>query len=308
MPVLSIIACCMLEDELVHVLSEDSELGQLILVENRECFGLQRKLKNRNCPPALSPLDRIPEFLNGEKDFLLPAILKPFCGFKCVEKIHSKLQIQHDMKVTVVANVLRLGLHKDIELLRSEVYRNIREMSSFSDGILIFYGTCGRSLINTEKDFEALECPLYFLKDDKGEIVEDCISTVLGGNDVYARTLANGTGTFYLTPMWASNWKKMRDETMSFTSDLDGNYLKRYDRVARINTGLACDTDFDDNIREFARFYNMNIVELKGRAIISEQSYQNAKNGVVERASLKIICRSNVSTFERWDTTDVPNG
>ncbi len=95
MPVLSIIACGMLEDELVHVLSEDSELGQLILVENRECFGLKRKLKNRNCSPALSPLDRIPEFLKSEKDLLLLAILKPFCGFKCVEKIHKKLQI-HD--------------------------------------------------------------------------------------------------------------------------------------------------------------------------------------------------------------------
>ena len=39
MPVLSIIACGMLEDELVHVLSKDSELQQLIVVENRESQG-----------------------------------------------------------------------------------------------------------------------------------------------------------------------------------------------------------------------------------------------------------------------------
>ncbi len=41
MPVLSIIACDMLEDELAYVLSKDSELEQLILVEKMECFGLR---------------------------------------------------------------------------------------------------------------------------------------------------------------------------------------------------------------------------------------------------------------------------
>ena len=39
MPVLSIIACGMLEDELVHVLSKDSEIEQLIIVENRNISG-----------------------------------------------------------------------------------------------------------------------------------------------------------------------------------------------------------------------------------------------------------------------------
>ena len=38
MPVLSIIACGMLEDELVHVLSKDSEIEQLIIVENRNMY------------------------------------------------------------------------------------------------------------------------------------------------------------------------------------------------------------------------------------------------------------------------------
>jgi hypothetical protein len=45
MAVLSIIACGMLEDELVHVLSKDSELKQLIVVEDRDNFGFRRKLK-----------------------------------------------------------------------------------------------------------------------------------------------------------------------------------------------------------------------------------------------------------------------
>ncbi len=70
MPVLSIIACDMLEDELAYVLSKDSDLEQMILVEKRECFGLQRKLKSLGCLPALIPLDRVPEILKGEKIIL----------------------------------------------------------------------------------------------------------------------------------------------------------------------------------------------------------------------------------------------
>ncbi len=87
MPVLSIIACDMLEDELAYVLSKDSELEQLILVEKMECFGLQRKLKSLGCFPALIPLDRVQEILRGEKNGSLPTILKPVFALRFIEKI-----------------------------------------------------------------------------------------------------------------------------------------------------------------------------------------------------------------------------
>ena len=147
-------------------------------------------------------------------------------------------------------------------------------MSRFSDRILIFYGTCGHSLGNIEKHFEGLGCQLNFLKDDKGEIVEDCISAALGGNDAYAKTMSKGAGTFYLTPMWASGWKEFPKEIIS---EHDRNYLKRYRRIAKINTGLPHGPDFDENVRDFARFFNLKIVELQGSKKIAEQSYMEAK-------------------------------
>lgn len=279
MPVLSIIACDMLEDELTYVLSKDSELEQLILVEKTECFGLQRKLKSLGCLPALVPLDRISEILKGEKNQSFPAILKPFCGFRFIEQIRRRLESSHKTKVTVVVNMLKMGLHIDIELLKTEVYRNIREMSSFSDRILIFYGTCGHSLVSIEKDFETLECPLYFLKDDKGEIVEDCVSVALGGNNAYARAMVDseGEGTFYLTPMWASGRMEIPKEKISELSEMGKKYIKRYGRVAKINTGLSYEPDFDENVRDFARSFNLKVVEIQGSKKIAEQSYQNAK-------------------------------
>ncbi|NJD76615.1 MAG: DUF1638 domain-containing protein [Candidatus Methanoperedens sp.] len=249
MSVLSIIACDMLEDELAYVLSKDSELEQLILVDKMECFGLQRKLKSLGCLPALIPLDRVQEILKNKT------------------------------KVTVVANMLKMGLHMDVKMLKSEVYSNIREMSCFSDRILIFYGTCGHSLVNIEKDFEDLACQLFFLKDDSGKIVEDCISVALGGNDAYARAMVSSEdeGTFYLTPMWASGRMEIPKEMISELSELGKMYLKRYGRVAKINTGLSYEPDFDENVRDFARSFNLKIVEIEGSKKIAEQSYRDAK-------------------------------
>lgn len=277
MPVLSIIACDMLEDELAYVLSKDSDLEQMILVEKTECFGLQRKLKSLGCLPALIPLDRVQEILKGEKNQSFLAILKPIFGLRFTEKIRSRLENRHKTRVTVVANMLKMGLHMDVKLLKAEVYRNIGEMSHFSDRILIFYGTCGHSLVNIEKDFEGLECQLYFLKDDKGEIVEDCISVALGGNDAYAEATANNEGTFYLTPMWASGRMEIPKEMISEISELGKMYMKRYGKVAKINNGLSYELDFDENVRDFARSFNLKILEIQGSIKIAKQSYQNAK-------------------------------
>lgn len=87
MAILSIIGCRMLEDELVYVLSRDTDLHELILVENREYLGLSGKLRTEGCIPRQFPLDRISKILEDEKNQLLSEILKPFCKFHFIEKI-----------------------------------------------------------------------------------------------------------------------------------------------------------------------------------------------------------------------------
>ena len=176
--------------------------------------------------------------------------------------------------------MLKLGLHTDLETLKTEVYRTIQEMAPFSDGILIFYGTCGYSLGKLEGDFVDLKCPLFFLKDKNGEIVEDCVSLALGGNEVYARTMTGfrGKGTMYLTPMWASSWKKFKKKNQDFNS----KYLKNsfYCLLAKINTGLGDPSEFHRNVEEFACEYDMKIADLRGNVEIAEQAYFFARNNL----------------------------
>ncbi|WP_369793163.1 DUF1638 domain-containing protein [Methanosarcina sp. 2.H.A.1B.4] len=294
MPVLSIIACEMLEDELVYVLSKDQNAVRLIIVEKRQCFRFVRKLKSRNCQVRLFPSDRISFFI---KQMHSPASMKipnfllkfPFFG-----EIHENMKEKNRGKaknretITVVVNILKLGLHADCDLLKSEIYRNMKEMADFSDGILIFYGNCGRSLRSLEANFKDFNCPLYFLEDEKGDIVDDCISVALGGNDAYAELMqsGNGTGMFYLTPMWASSWKEMKNESGG-TSDVDESFLKNplYKKVVKISNEISRGEEFDKNVLNFARTFDMSVVEKKGSMEIARKSYQNARNNVCKKCS-----------------------
>ena len=298
MPVLSIIACEMLEDELSYVLSEDHDLNQLIVVENRQSLRFVRKLKSINCQPKLFPLDKVPIFLkeannsvyNSVYNFVSVNILKLFLKFPFFKKIpHNtggKSKEKNREKPIVVVNTLKLGLHADSELLRSEIYQSIRKMAAFSDGILIFYGNCGHSLRNTVADFKDLPCSLYFLKDEKGEIVDDCISVALGGNDNYAEVMQSGKGIgmIYLTPMWASSWKEMRMESNN-TSDFNDSFLKKhYKRVVKISNEISMGSEFDKNVLNYARTFDMSITEMEGSMKIASKSYLSAKNDVCKKA------------------------
>lgn len=288
MPVLSIISCEMLEDELVYVLSKDHDLNQLIVVENRQSFRLVRKLKSKNCQPRLFPLDRVSSFLKEANSSVSMNLLRILLKFSCSKKIHRNIREKNREKATVVVNTLRLGLHADCELLRSEIYQNIRKMAAFSDGILIFYGNCGHSLRNTEADFKDLHCSLYFLKDENGEIVDDCISVALGGNDNYAEVMrsGNGTGMIYLTPMWASSWKEMRMES-SDTSDVNMSFLKRhYKKIVKISNEISIGSEFDKNVLNYARNFDMSIVEMEGSMEIVRKSYLSAKSDVCKKTGL----------------------
>ena len=90
MSVLSIIACEMLEDELVYVLSKDHDLNQLIVIESRQSFMLVRKLKSRNCQPRILSLDRIPIFLKEANNSLSMNLIRhllKFPFFKIISNI-----------------------------------------------------------------------------------------------------------------------------------------------------------------------------------------------------------------------------
>jgi len=67
MPVLSIVACHMLEDELVHLLSADRKVRELLLVDGKEALSLSAKLKAQSRPHHLLGLEGIARHLQERK-------------------------------------------------------------------------------------------------------------------------------------------------------------------------------------------------------------------------------------------------
>lgn len=211
-------------------------------MENRESLGFLRKLRLRNCNPKTAFLDRVPMLLKGQSNPDLKISAKLLSGFPLLKKFHWK---KGGEKIIVVVNVLSLGLHATLEILKTEVSEIFVKWLPSRIGSF-FYGTCGHALRKLEEDLSDLECSLFFLKDRDGEIIEECISLALGGDEAYARVMADfqGMGTIYLTPMWASRWKKLENETRS--RDFNKHYLKNplYFLAAKIDSALANDPDF----------------------------------------------------------------
>ena len=275
MPTLSIISCRMLEDEIVHLLSSDREVEELILLDGKETQSLSRKLKSQNRPHILLPWENLTSHLQEKQGSPV--------GFFSRLGIHSSPA----EGLTVVVSLLRLGLHSDLELLQTAVYDEIRRLSAFSEGILIFYGRCGDSLSHIQEDLADLSCPLYFLADSQGQRIDDCIATALGGNEEYERTLSEHKDVaVFLTPMWASSWKAMRVEIASsgrgrdLRAMLKGSGLKR---VAKIDTGLTFEKGFEEKVDGFAREFGLERIDLLGGTRVAEKSYERAK-GSLRRA------------------------
>ncbi|HEX7445247.1 MAG TPA: DUF1638 domain-containing protein [Methanothrix sp.] len=187
----------------------------------------------------------------------------------------------------MVVNVLNMALHSDGNLIKDEVYKNIRDMSRFSDRILLLYGLCRNSLGDVGNDLRDLSCPIYFLTDKDGKRVDDCIAVALGGNKQYEEALSRFHGIgFFFTPMWATNWKEIdKVANKSPKSQSLGSMLNSlgYKRVALLDTGLHYTADFEveSKVRELASSCNLEIVCLQGSTEIVDRCYQQARDGIL---------------------------
>ncbi len=286
MPVLGIIACRALEDELAHVLSEDRGVRYLIIVNNQDCFGLSEKLRSQNRPHLLATWEDIPEMLNGIRK-TRPGMLKPLLDRLRLYSLFGKAE-DADEEIIIVVNVLKIALHIDNKLLREEVCKNIDVMSQFSDGILLFYGRCGNALQDIEPP-QGRHCPLSFLTDDLGERVDDCIAAALGGNKQYAEALSSHQGVgYFCTPMWASTLNYTDREVKRYAIEHHlkpksfGDFLVElgYSKIAWLDTGLKFISDYEieSTINWFASLYHFEVVRLRGNVKVAEKCYRQAKD------------------------------
>lgn len=263
MPVISIIGCRMFEDEIMHLIENDPEIEKIVLIEKEDCEGIRKKMLEAGIRHETAPVGKLP----GKHEA---------SGF------------------TLNIYMLELALHAIPENLKKTVYSKVQTMVPYSDGILLFYGLCGNVLGKIEQDLQGPDCKVFILKEQDGEIVDDCIGAVLGGRKQYLSALKNckGVGTFFLTPMWAANWREMI-RTAGLSQNPDDIKMSKfvfdyagYKRAARVNTGLSYEKDFEAYVREFAALFDFEITDLEGTMQLVENCYKQTKNSIKEPSKL----------------------
>lgn len=263
MSLLSIIACKVLQDEIVWILQQD-KVNNIMVIDNEDSKEFTAKLDKVGIQYNTCSLS---EFLNSSYDY------------------------KNRSDYSVLVYFLEIGLHKYIKSLKEEVYKSIEKMAPISSGILIFYGLCGNVLSNVEKDFEHLsDCNVQILKDSNGRIVDDCIGATVGGTHNYLQLLksVSDKGTYLFTPMYVNCWKDIFDINNQYCSPEKAIEMMRevhdmvgYKRVAKIQTGLNYTEDFDSKVDEFAKTFNFEIIEFKnGNQDIFKDCYLKFKEDI----------------------------
>ncbi|WNY23039.1 hypothetical protein MmiHf6_03350 [Methanimicrococcus hongohii] len=265
MAIMGILACKMLQDEIVYLIQNDPDISDVVVIENGEHVEFIEKLDSLGI------------------------------SYRFVQKVEDLPDLNRDFPVsnnslTLVVWQLDLGYHETPKLLKKRVYEDLPIFIPKADAILLFYGLCGNVLADVESDFKNENCPVIILRDKDGIIIDDCIGGALGGREEYAKVLKsfNGVGTFILTPMYASYSAEgffgfgqaaggFTDEQM-FELNKYMFEASGYKQVANLETGLHYTPHVEENIQNFADKYHFKIINLGGgNQELFEDCYQKVK-------------------------------
>ncbi|WP_410507690.1 DUF1638 domain-containing protein [Methanosarcina hadiensis] len=301
MPVIAIISCRIFEDEVIQLIKGESGLEEVIIVKNENSFGLIRKLEETGSftPYSALEIEEIHESLGRERT---EERIREQAGKETEEEVKEKTEKgvkketeeiegnKKDLNLTLVVNVLGFALEGFPDRLKEAVYETIEDAKGYSDAVLLLYGLCGNVLGSVEQDFGASGFPVFILTDAEGEIVDDCVGAVLGGRGAFLSKLkAEGTGTYFLTPVGAAYWKEILVASR-ITPDPENIEMTKmvfdysgYKNVAKVDTGLHYEKDFETRVREFADSFGFEIVNMEGSPELIERCYEKAKGEVLRK-------------------------
>ena len=241
--VLGVVACPMLEDELIHSIGGDAEHKRVIVVDTAHNSSLRRKMDEKGI--RFEVMDEW-TFLNGGS-------LRGG-GF------------------TIVIVMNSLGLHAEPKDLMAHVQDQLFMMQGRVDAAALYYGMCGNYGWDISRWAESnLSYPVCVFRDCKGRVCDDCIGVAVGGLDGYQRLIKKFTGVMLFTPAVATNWVDFMSASDLMRGSLRGKdpqaeikeilLLCGYKSVVQIDTGLEPRGPFDKATEEFADYMGFEILQ-----------------------------------------------
>ncbi len=186
---LMMMACPLLEDEMIYNLTTDPDDKRIFLLANKNIKTLLPKLKSNSVE-----FEQI-----SEEDFFNENANVPREGYN------------------IIIWMMDLGLHSEPKALAEEIRRLMLTIPDHADGIALYYGLCGNGLEGIrEWSRENLPIPMTLFTDREGKLCDDCICVPLGSSEKYLNLMKEHTGVMYLTPAVACSWKEFLDHTELF--------------------------------------------------------------------------------------------
>ena len=255
---IGIVVCQIFEDELLEIIESFPEIDKILVYDNEASKEFQDILRKNSAPNKFR-------------------IIRELCSVKFLKR---------EMNVEAILYLLPLALHVDPALIKKEIALAAKELEKHVDYLVLFFGLCGNSLGDVEALIKEskIEVPVIILKDNKGEIVDDCVCALIGSRTRYIETINEEPGTWFMTYGWAKYWKELSCETVG-SFDIDKMKLV-FDRTGYKRT-VALDLDFGDKdlyygrCKEFSEIFNLPVCYKKGNTNLLKEALRKAIDGVL---------------------------
>ncbi|TQS79067.1 MAG: hypothetical protein A3Q59_01860 [Methanomethylophilus alvi] len=234
--VLGVIACPMLEDELLWALRNDREQKTVCLADNEHCASVRKKMDYWH----------IPYTMVAESDVWNGSF--PKGGY------------------TVVIVMNDLALHAQPKDLQAKIEGQVRLMSAHVDSIACYYALCGNYGwdISEFARKNGLK-PTAVFRDSTGRVCDDCVGVAVDGGARYLELEKTYKGMFYVIPAIAHNWKAFMgasdeaQKVLSIDKEIlkelgitdEESYMRWLFEVGHYENYLIMDTGLEPNEEQF---------------------------------------------------------
>lgn len=268
--IMCVIACPLLENELVHSLYTDVQSKRILLADTEPAVTIKRKLDAKGLAYELISED---EYFTRRDDL-----------------------DQSEYNVLILMN--HLGLHSEPTVLKEKVEGQIMRIGNNCDSIALYYGLCGNALWDpSEWAKSVIDVPVSIFHGCDGGICDDCVGVAVSGTANYIKLLKKHTGQLFLIPAMAENWSEFfgGESSKDAAKQMDmepEEYTKwffqlcGYEYACKIDTGLMEHDEFEHHSKDAADHLGLKLTSAEGFANMysTDRMYEECKGALPDRS------------------------
>jgi len=253
---IGIITCQILELEFAHVLSADTEVSDIFVVDNEFSAVLLSELKRH----GKKPVHRLAfpgEFMTTPGD-------------------------GHH----VLIRVMEVGLHSDINNLQRQVVSAVKDIARYVDGVLLGYGLCGNALDHAQDLFAEVRVPVI-LPMDQDHPVDDCVGMIIGGRENYYAQQRECAGTMFMNAGFARHWEqfmcpRLPEKLLPKKEKFLTRLFKNYERSLLLPTKVMEENEMRVKTEAFSVRFGLRTESTPGTLELLDKAWQVAKSRSAE--------------------------